>query len=334
MRKVGNTLRSFLCMAVGMCFSLFIKAQSFELPTEFKNARIIGLGEQWHGSSEFIHMRCELLNHSYDSGHKSVFILENSFNALAMVYLRKDPADIIVQRSLQQFWNHPEMTDLIQHVRDTNECRLYGCDPLEDCRFVETSAFMIERGWFPNNIEELKLLDVILDRHIAPNAESERLSIAARDSAFEAIEQLRKGLSTTSEDESSWAQQMLQNRQWLVEFLHRPYDKSIVTFRDSIMFENVKFILNRRDPESRVFLWAANLHIDNEVGGKSMFLGEYMSRVFGEEYRPILCRHQMWHRGEKVFWNDDRYSFRRSKSHIVMTTTRKRPLHYHSLCKD
>lgn len=299
---------------------------------DLHQSRIIGLGEQWHGDEKFIEMRCNLLKEFSGWDSSAVMIMENSFNALAVQFLRHSDPKTIVDRALQQFWNHPEIIQMMDQVVDPKRCRLFGCDPLEDCRFTDWSAFMLERGWFPNHHQVVHQLDALIDPFIGPDALQNRMSSAQYDSAFRAITILKTHLVTGDEDERAWALHMLQNRTWLVEFLHRPYDRHIVTFRDSVMYENVKFILTRCKPADKIFLWAANLHVSRSVGGHSMFLGEFLHRDFGAAYAPVLCEYSKLRRGKRILLQHQKYRLKKKNRGLVMTTSRRKALVYKSPC--
>ncbi len=86
-------------------------------------ARIIGLGEQTHGSSEFARMKLRLIEHGVRSGHVTLFGLENVPAPVAAInrYLHGETADVdSLMSKLTRLWRTEEVKAVVVWLRDHN----------------------------------------------------------------------------------------------------------------------------------------------------------------------------------------------------------------------
>jgi erythromycin esterase-like protein len=87
------------------------------------NARIVGLGEQTHGSNEFSRMKLRLLEHGVRVQHVTVVGLENAPAPVSAInrYLRGAPADIdSLMGKLSRLWRTEEIRAVVVWLRDHN----------------------------------------------------------------------------------------------------------------------------------------------------------------------------------------------------------------------
>lgn len=87
------------------------------------NARIIGLGEQTHGSNEFSRVKLRLIAHGVRSQHVTVIGWENAPAPIAAInrYLRGEPADVdSLMSKLSRLWRTEEVKAVIAWLHDHN----------------------------------------------------------------------------------------------------------------------------------------------------------------------------------------------------------------------
>jgi erythromycin esterase-like protein len=87
------------------------------------NARIIGLGEQTHGSTEFSRLKLRLIEHGVRSQHVTVVGLENAPEPVAAInrYLHGEPADVdSLMGKLSRLWRTEEIKAVVVWLRDYN----------------------------------------------------------------------------------------------------------------------------------------------------------------------------------------------------------------------
>ncbi len=86
-------------------------------------ARIIGLGEQTHGSAEFSRMKLRLIEHGVRSQHVTVIGLENTPAPVAAInrYLHGESADIdSLMSKLTRLWRTEELKAVVVWLHDHN----------------------------------------------------------------------------------------------------------------------------------------------------------------------------------------------------------------------
>ena len=99
------------------------------------NARVIGLGEQTHGSSEFSRMKLRLIEHGIRSQHVTVIGLENAPAPVAAInsYIRGGAADVdSLMSKLSRLWRTEEVKAVVTWLRSYNDEQRRAGRPLID----------------------------------------------------------------------------------------------------------------------------------------------------------------------------------------------------------
>lgn len=99
------------------------------------NARVIGLGEQTHGSSEFSRMKLRLVAHGIRSQHMTVLGLENAPAPVAAInrYLHGDAAEVdTLMSKLSRLWRTEEVKAVVTWLRAYNDEQRRAGRPLVD----------------------------------------------------------------------------------------------------------------------------------------------------------------------------------------------------------
>lgn len=99
------------------------------------NARVIGLGEQTHGSSEFSRMKLRLIEHGIRSQHVTVIGLENTPAAVAAIngYLHGEAIEVdSLIAKLSRLWRTEEVKSVVTWLRGFNDEQRRAGKPLID----------------------------------------------------------------------------------------------------------------------------------------------------------------------------------------------------------
>ena len=99
------------------------------------SARVIGLGEQTHGSSEFSRMKLRLIEHGIRTQHVTVIGLENAPAPVAAInsYLHGEAAEVdSLMSKLSRLWRTEEVKAVVTWLRGYNDEQRRAGRPLVD----------------------------------------------------------------------------------------------------------------------------------------------------------------------------------------------------------
>jgi erythromycin esterase len=269
------------------------------------DARVIALGEDTHGTSEFFRVKHRLTRFMVEQLDARVFAIEA--NQLAVTRINEyvhggpgDPRDAM--RAMFRVWNTEEMLEMIEWMRLHNA--------RHPDRTVDFVGFDMQDPSLPIDsvVAFLDRTDPPLRRRIAAWYEDYRE--AWRRTAYPSGPDSVRTLWKLHADSAWWAVSGRREAwlgragsaadsteiDWVVQHANvvRQAALSALTLRlpdrDSAMAANIEWILERVSPTSRLVVWAHNAHVargtDPEVsfyGGGSM--GGFLSTALGDHLR-------------------------------------------------
>ena len=271
------------------------------------DARVVALGEDTHGTSEFFRAKHRLTRYMVERLGVRVFAVEANQLAVRRInaYVFGAPSDIRdVMKAMFRVWNTEEMLGMIEWMRQNNAehpehlVQFVGYDMQDPSLPIDSVGAFLAR------------VDPAMGDRVRPLYEDYREAWRAgpypfgpdsvraawqqgADSAWMILaghrdEWLTAAVSAADTADVEWA---LQNGNVV-----RQAALSAVTFRlgdrDSAMAVNIEWILARQPANSRMIVWAHNAHVargtDPERGfyqGGSM--GGFLSRTLGDDLRVI-----------------------------------------------
>ncbi|KQS27820.1 erythromycin esterase family protein [Dyadobacter sp. Leaf189] len=261
------------------------------IDTDFK---VLGIGEQSHGTSEFFKARISLIKSLVKSGGVTRIALEapvaevENLNA----YLLTGSGDLkAVLKSFRLFnYECQEFVDLVAEVKTLNKTAkkpitFFGVDmqsPFQALQNISASCFSADKA-AADSVTKLtgnyKALDNELYSHNI-SGEDYRELLGLSNAIFTRMEQNGSGCLKNSLVSRSVAiyKQFLQ--------LNKPgnfYDV-LSTLRDSLMAEN---LLNALTTNDKVILLAHNGHVQKTPNAFSRSMGLFLQRKLGNKYQSL-----------------------------------------------
>jgi erythromycin esterase len=252
------------------------------------NARIVGLGEGTHGTSEFFRMKSRIVSYLARNMGFTIFAIEaNMPEAYQMNnYVLNgvgDPKQLLTGMYFWT-WNTQEVLDMVTWMRQFN---LSGQGRIEflgfDMQFA--AAAMANVTAFVSRVDP-QTMGTVANYYQAmlpvPNEEfglptPAQTSVAAN--AAQAVLQLLQSKRATyilqqPAADVDWA---IQNANIVVQAIED--QQSGVSYRDQQMAVNVEWIASQ-NPGARIVLWAHDGHIEKAPGA----MGGALARYFGSDY--------------------------------------------------
>jgi erythromycin esterase len=259
------------------------------------DGRVVALGEATHGTREFFQLKHRMLEFLVSELGFTVFAIEatmpETFDINEYVLTGEgDPAKALTGL---YFWttNTEEVLDMIEWMRRWNadpthsrKVKFYGFDAQAAPRAVKVTLNYLR---IVNPDEAL-----IAERELAVLANpytEERfvtLSKEEREAAASTIRAIIRRLDdrrpeyVARTDSIAWAfaRQHARILDQNIEIMHRLETPGFQA-RDSVMAENVRWILDHEGPEAKMVIWAHNRHISTGPG----WMGAHLRKALGSD---------------------------------------------------
>lgn len=272
-----------------------IKASSFSfLDNSLNDIRIVGYGEDTHGTAEFTLLAKELINYlSVKQGFK-VFIIETGFGEGQYLndYIqgkRDDLSTILNEHNSTWRYRTKEFNKLMNWLRDYNKNNadniyLYGCE----MQYVISDVNRI-RDYLEIVDSEYKIDG--FEKHLWQTIEeSEKtdyyISYVKLKKYF--TDNYEKFKSKTSEKEFNLAYHHIEVLGQFVTTINQNVYQRKNDFRDIYMGENIQWILNFHGDKSKALYWAHNAHVGDWVSnGIVDVTGHQLRKIYRNSYFNI-----------------------------------------------
>lgn len=273
------------------------------------NSRIVALGESTHGTHEFFTLKHKLLQYAVEEMGFRVFAIEDHQVIVENVNEYVKTGTGTAEQSMRGMfgvWNRQEVLDLIRWIRKYNiehpkdMVSFIGFD-IQDFTpsansleaFLQTQDTML--------LTELKPMLHRLKEH-ASAIFTVRDTVVKQQWVEEAISVFNKvknkqrtwmsGAASIEEQRDIYYG--IQYAKLLVQFFQEGLHNGQMLYRDQAMAENLSWYLNYINPESRIIVWAHDVHIsrgeapgplENLHSGKSM--GAFLAKQYGAAYKAF-----------------------------------------------
>jgi len=274
------------------------------------NSQLVALGESTHGTSDFFTMKHRLLEYAVVELGFTVFAIEDNQLQAEIIndYVLHGVGSIDnIMNGMFGVWSKQEVLNMIKWMRDYNITH-----PDKPVEFV---GFDMQNPKLP--IDSLLNFLKIKDKSIYQEAEKlltdfrnnhnndYYLHDSIRKQWMENSELLHQKIKTKKDGwlkaaknnaekiRIEWA---LQNANVIKQCARSKYlvGHGDILFRDKAMAENISWIMNLRPSETKMIIWAHDVHISrgddsiatyNYYSGISM--GSYLSKQYGKNYKAI-----------------------------------------------
>lgn len=273
-----------------------IRASSFTfLGNSLNNVRIVGYGEDTHGTAEFTLLAKELMEYLSEKKGFKVFIIETGFGEGQYLndYIQgnRDDLKVILEKN-NSTWRYrtKEFHHLMNWLKKynqthTDKIQLYGCEMqyvISDKNRIQEYLKKVDSDYkidgfekhLWNTLEENEKMDYYisygkLKKHFIDNYEIFK--------------------NKTSEREFNLAFQHIVVLGQFVTAINQNIEQRKHDFRDIYMGENIQWILNFHGNESKALYWAHNAHVGDWIdnGGMVDVTGHQLRKIYGNLYFNI-----------------------------------------------
>ncbi|MGE0931839.1 erythromycin esterase family protein [Cytophagales bacterium EPR-FJ-38] len=272
-----------------------IKASSFAfLDSSLNDVRIVGYGEDTHGTAEFTLLAKELMEYLSVKKGFNIFIIETGFGEGQYLndYIQGKRDDLkIILNEHNSTWRYgtKEFYQLMNWLKRYNQTHtdkiyLYGSEMqyvMSDVNRIREYLLKVGSNYQIDGFE----------KHLWQGFdESEKsdyyISYAKLKKHF--IDNYETFKSKTSEKEFNLAYQHIVVLGQFVTAINQNVEQRKHDFRDIYMGENIEWILNFHGNKSKALYWAHNAHIGDWVdNGIVDVTGHQLRKIYGASYFNI-----------------------------------------------
>ncbi|MCP9756520.1 hypothetical protein EGI26_15250 [Lacihabitans sp. CCS-44] len=260
---------------------------------EYKNVKVIGLGEATHGTKEFFQMKQRLFQYFVKNFGHRVFAFEMDYGESLVLdeYLQTGKGDItsIMKKEMHFFvWRTTEVRDLLEWMKSYNigksedqRLHIYGVD----CQYFDTNARILQ--------EKISKIDVNLGQKLQPIlSPMKSLSYIPSETDLNTIASLIKSNKNeiTGKSSESEYQSIEHLSDVLIQtfiYANEPDHAKAGIIRDEYMGKNAVWLSKQTNfPMS---IWAHNFHVSNivETFTYSRTMGYYITNALQGNYKVI-----------------------------------------------
>jgi erythromycin esterase len=296
------------------------------LKEKLEGVRVIGLGESCHGIGEYYRLKSRLVRFLHEEMDFEVLAMEGGLGDINWAWLRQEYMSAITLRDKTVFGNFrcDEINPLFEYLKEqsTSEKPLHlaGYDCQASSHYfqekIETILFKYDTSlaayWMEGMDQYYQLIPNLQDSIAL--ARALELQHSAIDTVRQFLEQYQTQVSRDFE---------LSHFEWLLiqrtlDHLEKQLDvdwynfdwSSSLALRDSLMYENLRWLMDKVYPDKKFIIWAHNGHVEKgpAEGGNVRWMGHYLKDSLGLDYYSIGLF--AYEGALSLHWNHEIYEFK------------------------
>lgn len=266
-----------------------------------RGVRIVGLGEETHGTREFFQLKRRLVEFLVKEAGFTVFAMELSYAASLdineYVLNGKGDRDKLLAKQGLWAWDTQEVSEVIEWLRQYNssvpagkKVKFAGFDLHNNNQAIERVSNYLTKV-APERLEDFNRVAQVFRsddsgrQHIeytiqvSPADKVQMLATLNELLGFLYLNEMRFTLQTSAAEFA----QAFENANILAEFADTYRRPNSGAARDLYMAQNVKRRIDEEKPGTRVIVWAHNDHVGTHKG----VLGSYLKSIYGPDYYAL-----------------------------------------------
>lgn len=273
-----------------------ISAADFSfLDEELDGVRIVGYGEDTHGTAEFTTMAQEMMRYMAEEHGFRLFVIETGFGEGQYLedYIqgrRDDLVEIMAQHNSTWRYETDEFYAMMEWLREYNRAHpsdpihLYGCE----MQYVTDDVGRIEAYLASVGADyTIEGFDKHLWQSWEDSEETDHYIAYAQLKAY--FDENREAFIAKSSERSYQLayQHVMVLGQFVSAIIQNVYQR-MNDLRDIYMGENIQWIMNHHGSDSQALYWAHNAHVGDWISnGIVDVTGHQLKKIYGPAYYKI-----------------------------------------------
>jgi|SRR5919205_497943 erythromycin esterase len=266
-----------------------------------RGVRIVGLGEETHGTREFFQLKRRLVEFLVREAGFTVFAMEVSYAASIdineYVLNGKGDRDKALAKQGLWAWDTQEVSELLEWLRQYNssvpaekKVRFVGIDIHNNNQAIERVSNYLAKV-APERLEAFNKAVQLFRSDDSGRQHLEYIIKISHEDKVQALATLNELLGFlyvnqtqfTLQTSAAEFAQAFENANILAEFAETYHRPQLDLARDLYMAQNLKRRIDEAKPGTRIVLWAHNDHVAKDKGR----LGGYLQSAYGSDYYAL-----------------------------------------------
>lgn len=251
------------------------------------NKKIVAIGENTHGTSEFYQLREMITKRLIKEKGFNLVILENPYDDIEILNRDLDatPLDTLIRKHLFSIYQTKEMKSFLQWYKDNRfnyNVEFKGCDDS-----YWTFNELLKNGTNPINDKKLGKLLKTLESNISKSSTNNRTQESKINYAiYNVIMTIENHLKSTNKLNKQLEEILSNGKNTYINYANIKNKKPFES-RDEIMADRISFLAKTSD--KKIIVWAHNAHISNEIitDNEIGIMGRDLKKEFGTDYYTI-----------------------------------------------
>ncbi len=272
-----------------------IEANTFSfLDNQLAHVKIVGLGEDTHGSAEFTLLTKEALNYLSSKHQFNILFLETGFSEGLYFndYVhgkRSSIKSILNKHNSTWRYNTKEFIELMDWIKNYNKTsktkiNIYGTEMqyvMKDVSRIQDYLTRVQSNY------KIKGFEKHIWQQITEKEKSDYYNSYAQLKAY-FLENQKKFKEQTSEKEYQLIYHLIEILGQFTSTINQHVYQRKMDLRDLYIAENIEWVLAYENQNSKALYWAHNVHVGNWISnGIVDVAGHHLKKRFGNAYYNI-----------------------------------------------
>lgn len=270
------------------------------------DSRIVSLGESSHGIGEFFSLKSSIVKHLHRHLNFEIVAIEGGFGDLNLTWLQHQQLTAKQLRDQSLFGNfrNKEINPLFDYIKleskEKSPLLLSGFDPQSSSSQFENMLKSIGeiRQWAMDVDQELSHYTIMFQATFKQDSSEFHQS---KLRYLSALRKMRKDIKSHQEEikqELGYSDEQLliilktldmkfhASNYSFAERMNEEWIPRGIQLRDSIMAENVQWLIDSLYPGKKIILWGHNGHLQSGPMNslRTKWMGQYLKERFSEQY--------------------------------------------------
>jgi erythromycin esterase len=271
------------------------------IPKRFTDAKIFGFGETTHHGKEFFDIKAKFFKYLVETQDVKVFIIEDSYPSEAgineWISGGKGDVETIAKNFSIVPWYCKEVVNLLEWMRNYNldktkeqHIQFYGMDIQVVKNINKEIRGLVKKYNIPVSEELLLVADKCVEKKVEYNKSTDwaDIQIPKLNKIESILIDSQNGIKNDNITEFNSVIRALDYLKKYTFYVQNNYSQD----RDLKMFENVKWLVENKAKNGKVFVWAHNEHINYRGFGnyskRNIYnLGRHLKEHYKNNYYSV-----------------------------------------------
>lgn len=250
-----------------------------------KDKKVVYLGESSHYTKEFSKMKTRIVKFLNKELGFEILALESPMGEINYFnFYKKSSEDTVLKYGTLSFFHTEEIKEVFKYANASNDLKIFGIDiQLNSLKTLNSYLRSSLKEYVSDNeVEYFIKKDSVF---IFSNQKEKEILRENLIQSYNIIEGQIKARSLNSFNEKTdFLIKLIENKKYLTSCYGRNYSSST---RDSLMAENLRWLIKKRFETKKIIVWAHNYHVLKNYPSTYISNSKIMGAILNKEFNSI-----------------------------------------------